>query len=303
MGMEIRKATVKDLDAVAAVEAACFPPAEAATREQLARRLAAYGGHFLLLFDAGRLVGFIDGMVTEEKDLADAMYDDETMHREDGPWQMIFGLNTVPDRRREGIAARLMEAFIAEARREGRSGVVLTCKAPLIPYYARFGFADEGVSRSEHGGVVWHQMRLVFPAADPRRALLDDARRTIGLLRDTAAELRRRLEEARTHLAGDAITAEALHQEIRQMRASLAERDARIAALEAELHREAERRRAAEAAPLSEDELALRLQYYYRDFLRVDPKRLGKEDAERLYEVLKYLFGELRKSGLVVKEK
>lgn len=75
---------------------------------------------------------------------------------------MIFGLNTVPDRRREGLAARLMEAFIEEARQEGRLGVVLTCKARLIHYYAKFGFVDEGVSRSEHGGVVWHQMRLTF---------------------------------------------------------------------------------------------------------------------------------------------
>ena len=38
--MLIRTATIQDLDAVAAVEAACFPPAEAATREEFAGRLA-----------------------------------------------------------------------------------------------------------------------------------------------------------------------------------------------------------------------------------------------------------------------
>ncbi len=160
--MEIRKAAMADLDAVSAVEAACFPAAEAATREEFRERLAAYGGHFLLLFEGERLVGFIDGMTTDERDLADAMYEDASLHKEDGAWQMIFGLNTVPDRRREGLAARLMEAFIEEARQEGRLGVVLTCKARLIHYYAKFGFVDEGVSRSEHGGVVWHQMRLTF---------------------------------------------------------------------------------------------------------------------------------------------
>ena len=160
--MEIRKAAMADLDAVSAVEAACFPAAEAATREEFRERLAAYGGHFLLLFEGERLVGFIDGMTTDERDLADAMYEDASLHKEDGAWQMIFGLNTVPDRRREGLAARLMEAFIEEARQEGRLGVVLTCKARLIHYYAKFGFVDEGVSPSEHGGVVWHQMRLTF---------------------------------------------------------------------------------------------------------------------------------------------
>ena len=45
----IRTATLADLDAVAAVEAACFPAAEAATREELADRLAHYGDHFLSL--------------------------------------------------------------------------------------------------------------------------------------------------------------------------------------------------------------------------------------------------------------
>lgn len=160
--MDIRRATLKDLDAVAAVEAECFPAAEAATKAQFRERIGAYGRHFLLLWDGGRLVGFIDGMVTEARDLLDEMYEDASLHREDGSWQMIFGLNTVPARRREGLAACLMRAFIEEARQEGRRGVVLTCKERLIPYYAKFGFADEGVSGSTHGGVVWHQMRLKF---------------------------------------------------------------------------------------------------------------------------------------------
>ena len=34
--MNIRTATIKDLEAVTSVEAECFPPAEAATREELA---------------------------------------------------------------------------------------------------------------------------------------------------------------------------------------------------------------------------------------------------------------------------
>lgn len=53
-------------------------------------------------------------------------------------------------------------AFIEQARKEGRKGLVLTCKKRLIHYYARFGFVDEGVSGSTHGNVVWHQMRLTF---------------------------------------------------------------------------------------------------------------------------------------------
>ena len=39
--MEIRTAVPADVDAVTALEAACFPPAEAAPRASMATRLAA----------------------------------------------------------------------------------------------------------------------------------------------------------------------------------------------------------------------------------------------------------------------
>ena len=48
--MEIRTATMNDLDAVAAVEAECFPVAEAATKEEFAERIKYYGDHFWLMF-------------------------------------------------------------------------------------------------------------------------------------------------------------------------------------------------------------------------------------------------------------
>ena len=35
-------------------------------------------------------------------------------------------------------------------------------KGRLVPYYSKFGFKNEGVSSSVHGGVVWYQMRLEF---------------------------------------------------------------------------------------------------------------------------------------------
>ena len=94
--MHIRTATEQDLDRVAAVEAECFPPAEAATRAEFAQRIAYYGNHFWLMFDGDELIAFVDGFVTDEPDLTDEMYADTAMHDENGAWQMIFGVNTVP---------------------------------------------------------------------------------------------------------------------------------------------------------------------------------------------------------------
>ena len=161
--MEIRTAVMADLAAVTAVEAACFPAAEAATERDFAQRLAVYPNHFWLLEeDDGTLVSFINGMVTDEPTLRDEMYENAALHREDGAWQMIFGVNTLPRYRRQGCAARVMERVIADARAQGRKGCVLTCKDQLIRYDETFGFRNEGVSASTHGGVVWYDMRLTF---------------------------------------------------------------------------------------------------------------------------------------------
>ena len=71
--MEIRYATLRDVAAVAAVEAACFPPAEAATEAQFAERIRHYGNHFWLMFDGEKLIAFVDGFVTDDADLTDEM--------------------------------------------------------------------------------------------------------------------------------------------------------------------------------------------------------------------------------------
>ena len=161
--MRIRTASMADLAAGAAVEGACFPAAEAATEKDFAARLAVYPNHFWLLEeDDGTLVSFVNGLVTDEPLLRDEMYADASLHNEHGVWQMVFGVNTLPQYRRQGLAGQVLERVIADARAQGRKGCVLTCKDKLIHYYEKFGFQNEGVSASTHGGVVWYDMRLTF---------------------------------------------------------------------------------------------------------------------------------------------
>lgn len=160
--MEIRTAELSDLDAVAQVEAECFPAAEAATKKALEARLQSYNNHFWLLLDEGKLVSFVDGMVTDQKDLTDDLYENAQAHDENGAWQMIFGVNTIPECRKKGYAGQLIRCAIEQAKKEGRKGLVLTCKDKLLHYYENFGFVNEGVSKSVHGNVVWYQMRLTL---------------------------------------------------------------------------------------------------------------------------------------------
>ena len=160
--MNIRYATMADLDDIASVESECFPVLEAATKEEFEQRIKYYGNHFWLMFDEGKLIAFVDGFVTDEADLTDEMYENASMHNENGAWQMIFGVVTRPEYRKHGLAAQLLNRAIADARQQGRKGLVLTCKDKLVHYYAKFGFVNEGVSQSTHGNVAWNQMRLTF---------------------------------------------------------------------------------------------------------------------------------------------
>lgn len=161
--MNIRYATMADLDDIASVESECFPVLEAATKEEFEQRIKYYGNHFWLMFDDDKLIAFVDGFVTDEADLTDDMYENASMHDENGAWQMIFGVNTLPDYRRCGCAKELIKKAILDARKQNRKGLVLTCKESLVPYYSKFGFVDEGITdKSTHGNVLWHQMRLDF---------------------------------------------------------------------------------------------------------------------------------------------
>ena len=93
------------------------------------------------MFDENdKLIAFVDGMVTDEADLTDEMYEKGEMHNENGAWQMIFGVNTIPSCRKKGYAGELIKAAIEDARKQGRKGLVLTCKDKLIHYYAKIRF-------------------------------------------------------------------------------------------------------------------------------------------------------------------
>lgn len=159
MEIRIRTATPADLEQIAAIEAVCFPAAEAASPQALERRLKTFPNHFWLLEEDGRIVSFVNGMVTKQADLTDEMYEKESLHCEDGAWQMIFGVDTLPEKRKQGYAGKLLNYVISQAEKQGRKGVVLTCKEQLIPYYEKFGFRKEKLSESVHGGAVWYQMR------------------------------------------------------------------------------------------------------------------------------------------------
>ncbi len=155
-----------ELKRIAEIEAVCFPSAEAASLDSIRQRAAAFPESFFVAEQdspaQGRLVGFINGCVTNALTICDEMFENVSTHCPNGAYQAVFGLDVLPDFRRQGIASGLMNALIAAARSAGRKGLILTCKEHLIPYYEKFGYRSLGVSQSVHGGAVWFDMVLEF---------------------------------------------------------------------------------------------------------------------------------------------
>lgn len=162
MNWIIRPVKKEDLDTLVHVEATCFPAAEAASTASLKERIETFPECFFVAEMDDHVIGFINGMATDSKTIEDIMFEDSTLHKADGIYQSIFGLDVLPEYQRQGVAASLMDYFIEDACRKGRKGLILTCKDRLIHYYAKFGYKNMGVSASVHGGAVWYDMILEF---------------------------------------------------------------------------------------------------------------------------------------------
>ncbi|PJI08222.1 MULTISPECIES: GNAT family N-acetyltransferase [Clostridium] len=162
MDISIRQVSLEDLDRVSEIEEICFPEKEAASRESLKKRIITFPQTFFVAEKDEEIIGFINGCVTNATSIYDEMYEDSSLHILDGDYQAIFGLDVMPDYRKQGVGAQLMNYMIKMAKVAGRNGIILTCKKKLIHYYSKFGYVNKGTSKSVHGGATWYDMILKF---------------------------------------------------------------------------------------------------------------------------------------------
>lgn len=162
MELKIRLARPEDAERLAQIEAECFPPAEAASKDAVLSRMKVFPENFLVAEEDGEVIGFINGGTTDRPYLPDSFYHDITMHKPDGAYQTVFGLNVIAPCRRRGIGEKLVRGFAALAQERGKAGVILTCKEEKIHFYEKCGFVSYGLSDSCHGGASWYDMRLIF---------------------------------------------------------------------------------------------------------------------------------------------
>lgn len=158
--LNIRNATIDDVEIIANIEATCFPASEAASKSSIIDRVTTYAQGFYLAELDGKIIGFINGALTNDTHIEDSFFESMSNHDNTGKNFVIFGLDVLPDFQNKGYARILMNHLIKECKSQGLSKVILTCKEHLIKYYASFGYINEGVSSSVHGGAKWYDMYL-----------------------------------------------------------------------------------------------------------------------------------------------
>lgn len=167
----IRQVTPFDLDAVSNLEKACFPEAEAASREAFSHRIAHFPERFLVAeLENHKIIGLINGCCSPKPLLDDTLYEADCPHSVDNPWQTVLGLAVSPSYQHNGIAHALMQSLVDIAKAGGQVGIILTCKKEKIGLYESMGFRSLGVSDSQHGGAHWFNMQRLLQITEKAKS-------------------------------------------------------------------------------------------------------------------------------------
>ncbi|MDD9265684.1 GNAT family N-acetyltransferase [Paenibacillus sp. GCM10023248] len=150
------------------IETMVYPAQAAATLDAFRMRKEVFGGYFLVAMTEAdsnghqELIGVTNGVKLEHKDLADESIKQGVSQAVDGRYFCVLTIAVHPSYQRQGIATQLLEQIIARAREDGLAGIVLMCEEHLILFYEKQGFRYIAPSASEHGGIQWHEMHLIW---------------------------------------------------------------------------------------------------------------------------------------------
>lgn len=157
---EFRNIEKHEAEQTAEIERICFPPNEACTPEMMKLRVEKAPELFLAAVDkeTSRIVGFINGLATDETTLRDEFFQNADLYAPAGANIMILGVDVLPEYRRIGLASEMMECYKNRERQKGRKKLILTCLAEKVSMYQKMGYQDHGISVSSWGGEQWHEM-------------------------------------------------------------------------------------------------------------------------------------------------
>lgn len=161
---EFRNIKPDETEQAVAIEQICFPPHEACSEKSMRERIAAAPELFLVAADkeTGKLVGFLNGLATDETAFRDEFFTNISLYHPKGKNVMLVGLDVLPDYRGQGLGRELVFQYIQREQEKGRQMLVPTCLDSKVQMYEKFGFQDRGTANSAWGGEAWHEMSFTL---------------------------------------------------------------------------------------------------------------------------------------------
>lgn len=160
----IRLARPEDAKALADMEQACFPPAEACPHEVLMKSVPARPECYIVaaLVDTDEPVAMVNVVYSDADEFDDSFFINENVFLEGGKNAFICGVETLEECRGSGLAHILMEELIDREKTRGTKAIILTCHDYLVPFYEGMGYRNLGRSKSSWGGAEWYEMEYVL---------------------------------------------------------------------------------------------------------------------------------------------
>ena len=155
-----RNASPTDADRCFEIETSAYDGVEAATHEKISTRIRSYPEGFLILETEGQIGGFINSGCAHNVEMSDEEFKDLVGHDPEAPNVVILSVVVDPSHQGKGFSRVLMNEFVAQMRRLGKTTIHLMCKEHHVPLYERFGYRYLGPSGSDHGGMTWHEMSM-----------------------------------------------------------------------------------------------------------------------------------------------
>jgi ribosomal protein S18 acetylase RimI-like enzyme len=156
MTTDIRQVCISDLDRCFEIESASYG-AEGASKNSIETRIKKYPEGFLVLTVDAQVIGFINSGCSNSDELSSEEIKSLIGHEPNGKNLIVFSLVVDGPFRQKGYAKKLMERFVQLADSQNKQ-ILLMCRKEHIGMYQQFGFVEQGLSNSTHGGVTWYEM-------------------------------------------------------------------------------------------------------------------------------------------------
>jgi ribosomal protein S18 acetylase RimI-like enzyme len=160
MNNQIRQVRLADVERCYEIESLAYPADEAATKEKIRIRAEQYPEGFIILENQNQIIGFVNSGSTDHVVMSDDNFKELVGHTSSGAHLVIMSVVVDPKFQGKGYAAKLMNAFITQAKLLNKHSIYLMCKEEYIKFYEKFGFKFTQVSKSSHGSEQWFEMQL-----------------------------------------------------------------------------------------------------------------------------------------------